>query len=1164
MTARRTGPPEEALRAGEETVREGLASLEAGVGAALDRLEQSLSGNAAEPLDRALAAARDAHRALVREAGLAPDPAREAGCAARPRALAAYREGVARDVVGPLLRTLERHPPPTAVEAAWEGFLREVEARAAALPERVLRAEPADLFVRLPGDGAWTRLVKGWVRAGRGVTGIFRRRGARPQEVALRALALRHLRSGAMPGAVDLAVSLQRRHARAAGALEEAVGRWLCDWFPLEDAAHPPAGHLSPDASEALAALRGRLDPMLRELGLVEEEAAEGEGEAAADGDDGGDSAGDGGGDPDGDRGGSVAGTGAAGTGDGGTPRTTPEEGAGATPAEVAHALQRALDDLVEGREAAATDGTPREEAARTAERALLRVRAAARVSGTSLATRPPRGEADRLVRLRARMERQAELWRQWHEAAAGRLRLAAAVLDFRATVDQTLTRMYDEVLARAVLEPGERLAAGRDALLGLRDATPGPESPSGGGSAPEPEDARAAMAAEVEALLTRARAALEAEVLEPLAPDALQAEVRRAADRAAEALADALRSLPERIEVHALRAAGAGTAPDPERPTRRVTPQEAARQALDALQLESLRISVAPLLDALREAGAACAGVPGVVEYNLETARSELLAEEPDTVLEDARILVVQGLERSARALEQVSAELLPPYDEFGVRAHGVIHRALTQAHERLTAEGAVQEQIRDLRSRLQARAQELLRWGGTRWVAVRRRLSHLMGRGRVRILRLVRRGRAALVAEAAQEGEAERALEVIRSVPALLEPLPLVYRRLFAFQPVSDPALLVGREEEKAWVSRRFNAWAEGVHVPSVLVGPLTVGHTSLFNVLAASLFREARMVRLTFPDRCRTLEAVAERVHAVLAEAGVMEAAGDGASLERLARALLDAPRAADGAPDPPPPLVVLTEGLSHLFLRIPGGAAPLERFLEFQARTSPAVFWLSGASRPLWKLLEKLEPRATALVTTGPVSTLERDDLEAALMVRHQRSGVPLEFLAPEDANPLLRRRLRRANDEPAREALLREEYFDRLFRASQGNVAMAILLWLKSADFSAQEGWLQLRPPRPLSFGFLEALDLGLDFALKAFLEHGSLTLEEYTAVFAVPEDDAYQALEALRGRSLLERLDAAGGIPRPAACIESGVRYRIPPLLSQVVSRYLQNHNILH
>ena len=152
----------------------------------------------------------------------------------------------------------------------------------------------------------------------------------------------------------------------------------------------------------------------------------------------------------------------------------------------------------------------------------------------------------------------------------------------------------------------------------------------------------------------------------------------------------------------------------------------------------------------------------------------------------------------------------------------------------------------------------------------------------------------------------------------------------------------------------------------------------------------------------------------------------------------------------------------------------------------------------------------------------------------------------------------------ARTEEERYTILKAEFFDRLYRASQANIPMAILLWIKSADFTTQEGWLQLKPPRPIRFSFLEELDLGLDFALKALLEHGSLTLEEYTRIFAAPADDAFQAMEALRGRSLLERLEGAGGLPRPVDRIQDGVRYRVPPLLSQVVSQYLRNHNIFH
>ncbi|HSG49098.1 MAG TPA: hypothetical protein VLA43_14860 [Longimicrobiales bacterium] len=1117
-------PPDPAvLQEGDTRLTRELAGLEERLAEALDALDQGLRDGITVPLAAALADARDRHRSLLEEAGLASG----AGDEPPPswRTLRRYREGVAREVVAPRLEALTSVAAGESVTSLWNAFLARKQEAAAPLPRQIRRTEPADLYTPADADGLWRRMLKGSVRTGRAVTGIFRRDRVREQVVPLGALARRSLRSEALPGVVDLAESLHLHYGRSVSALERAVGEWVRDWFPLEDAARSPLGHLEPSVAERLEDLRRSLGPLLEDLGLSRPTGAKEKPSQAPSAEDAERKA-----DPEGEAG----------------------EAQPALPSlgGVARAFQEKLEGLADVPHPTETLA----EVGRAVAAATARLAKDVHASGSSLARSLPRDEDQRMDRLRERLDRRAELWAAWHAAAAGRLRLTREILTLRGDLDRTLDGLLEEVLEASVLYLAEHLSRGRDGLLELHAEAVEPDSPLQGSAV------REEVAEAVGDLLEAAQGVLEARVLEPLTAERMDPPVKGAADRAAEAIAERIRALPESVDVHPVR--DPVLTLDPEQPTRAVRLQEFVRQSLDVMQLESLRTAPTSLLAAMAEARADCQEVPTVVEYNLTAARNELREAEGDdqAVLADARLLTLQGLERSARALDQVTAESLGPWDVFVERVHGVVTRAMTQSHQRLTMERAVQEQFRDIRSLVEFQLLRLGEWSGSAWSVTRRQLEHALRRAYLNGLRLLRRGRLALGAEQPQEGEAERAMEVLRGIPALLDPLPLVYRRLFSFQPVTDPSLLVGREDEKAWLGRRYAAWQDGARTPTVLTGPVTVGHTSFFNVVAATLFKDARVVRLTFPRRYRDEAGMVARLAEEFQRAGVIPESDDPWTLDRLANVLLD--RAGDDPEEGP--IVVLTEQLGHLFLRVPGGASMAERLLEFQARTSSGVFWVTSASDPLWKLLRKTEPRAAALVTTGSMSPMERDELEKLILVRHRRSGVPLEFLVPKDANPLLRRKLQRTRGEEERYELLKAEFFDRLHRASQGNVTMAILLWLKSADFASKEGWLQLRPPRPIRFTFLDELDTELDFALMAFLEHGSLTLEEYTAVFAARPDDAFQALEALRGRTLVDQLDTQGSLPQPVDRIEEGLRYRVPPILSQVVSTYLRNQNILH
>jgi hypothetical protein len=1083
-----------------------------------------------------------------------------------------YREGVREEIVLPLLRLLEDTRPGARVSEGWQAFVLELREVASTLPEEIVRTEPADVLVAEAGDGPVRHLRRVLGRAGRATSRVFRRSAVQAQTVPLRALARRELQGERLPGVADLAEELHRHHARALLEVEMGLGHWLREWFPVEDRRHEAWSQLSPNALAELHRIRdlgqepssdappdtdgeGPLERGRKgseERGDPEEE-QEADDDASGKGGEGhaeGDAGGGGGGDEEGHAGGDTEGY------DAHDPEAGEEE---PDPGSVALALQKALDG--------AADQLP------VPEPILERVRGSVgrlrweldleiRRSGTGLAAKPSASEDRRLLKLRERLAAHSELWGEWYDISRNRLRLTRELLELRGDLDRTVDRLFEETLAASVVHLSRWLGEAREGLLALREEAASPGSPLMGSSD------RETVARAAEDYLARAGAILEQAIQAPMDPDRVDSRVREVMDAVVEGLATRLRDLPESEEVRPVRFPV--PPPDLEQGTRTVPLRDAVRQSLDALRLEDLRTSASPLLQYLDQGRTKCREIPNVVAYNLGAARDELrgeaepAADEADStglhaLLEDARSLTLHGLERTAQGLDKILAGAVDPYREFTERAHGILHRAMVKARERITLERAVQEQIRDVRTLVLGWARIARERVGELWRVLRPQVERAWKKAYIQIQRLIRKGRSAVGAEAAAEGEAERAMEVLRNIPLLLEPLPLVYRRLFSFLPVTDPALLVGREPETAWVTHRWTAWREGLRMPSLLTGPVTVGHTSFLNILCATLFAEARVVRLNLQDRYRSPDAVAERVAQGLREAGLLPSEEGGWTLDRLASKLLD-----DLGDSSGPPLVILVEHFGHLFLRTPGGGLPAERFLEFQARTSPVVFWLSTASDPFWKLLRKTEPQAAALMSAGTLSDMDRSEMEQLIMTRHQRSGVPLEFLAPESPNPLLKRKLQRVRSPKDRQAILREEFFDRLHRGSQGNIIMAILLWLKSADFTSREGWLQVHPPLPLRFQFLEELDLDVDFALMALLEHSSLTLEEYCRVFRVEEDQAFQTLEVLRGRMLLDRLTTKGGLPEPVETVRKGVRYRIPPILTQVVTQYLRNHNILH
>ena len=234
-----------------------------------------------------------------------------------------------------------------------------------------------------------------------------------------------------------------------------------------------------------------------------------------------------------------------------------------------------------------------------------------------------------------------------------------------------------------------------------------------------------------------------------------------------------------------------------------------------------------------------------------------------------------------------------------------------------------------------------------------------------------------------------------------------------------------------------------------------------------------------------------------------------------------------------------------------------------------QTAPTVSRLSlvvTTTDAAWQVVEASEPAAARLVVRHRLDPLDRGELETLIMTRHRRSGLPLNFTVPDEATaPILARRVKALDDPERRQALLRTEFFDRLHDACGQNVMLALFYWFRSVTLDADEGILRVRPLNPVSFEVLDTFPLPHAFALKALLEHGTLTVAELAAVLEVDAGTSRSLLETLGNALVIAPADRGEG---PGvfqfASVDRNTRYRIRPLLIQPVTRFLRSRNIVH
>ena len=352
----------------------------------------------------------------------------------------------------------------------------------------------------------------------------------------------------------------------------------------------------------------------------------------------------------------------------------------------------------------------------------------------------------------------------------------------------------------------------------------------------------------------------------------------------------------------------------------------------------------------------------------------------------------------------------------------------------------------------------------------------------------------------------------------------LPMLYRRLFRLAPVEDPRFLVGRDEEMAGFVDALARWQAGRGASAIVVGARGSGKTSLINCAVARVFPKCEVVRGQFCDR---LTAPAQMMGFVRSLLGLPEDADLGESLAERHR-------------------VVLVEEFERTFLRTVNGFDGLRSLLDLMYLTGRSTLWVFSVNETAYQYLDAVVGLGRHFSHHINAMAVKQEDLSKAILQRHGLSGARLEFapLPPEDPRVSGARRLLGFEQDAQR------LFLDALYEQSEGIFRAAYELWQGSIE-RMEAGVVHMRQPLAPDYRDLAAaMTLEDCFALKAILQHGSLTPDEVALVLATNRESSVRQLERLH---LLEVLE-----PEPAS---PGVRVR--PEAGRLVRETLSRRNLL-
>jgi ABC-type lipoprotein export system ATPase subunit len=376
-------------------------------------------------------------------------------------------------------------------------------------------------------------------------------------------------------------------------------------------------------------------------------------------------------------------------------------------------------------------------------------------------------------------------------------------------------------------------------------------------------------------------------------------------------------------------------------------------------------------------------------------------------------------------------------------------------------------------------------------------------------------------------RQSDIEKISRYLSETEARISKLPFLYQKLFHFQSLNDKRFFTNRYSEIKILKSEYKKWEKGTPTAIAIIGERGSGLTTFLNFIENEIYSEVPTTRVVFSkpeyNQDIILKTICDAFHFKHLD-----------NWEELEQKIHE---------DDSFKICIL-ENLHYMYLKTVSGFNGLEKFLNMLSRTKNSVFWISTCTLYSWQFLKKaisVDSHFQRLLTLYKITP---EELKSIIMKRHRASGYLLEFDAA--GNP---RRLKRAKfgEDNSHHSNLERNYFEKLHDFAGGNIATAIMVWLRSIkEFSKDK--MVLTANFDIDFRFLNRLSEENVLTLSAIIYHEVMSPESHSAIFNQNMD---------RSRLQLENLESEGIL------IKNGSGYLIHPFIYRPLVQILKKKNIL-
>jgi len=376
----------------------------------------------------------------------------------------------------------------------------------------------------------------------------------------------------------------------------------------------------------------------------------------------------------------------------------------------------------------------------------------------------------------------------------------------------------------------------------------------------------------------------------------------------------------------------------------------------------------------------------------------------------------------------------------------------------------------------------------------------------------------------------EKQNLTEYLTGIDSIIRELPYIYQRLFSRTFLIEKRFFIPPAGSLQVMRSAFDQWDKGILSNVAVIGEKGSGKSTLVKFFKEDLEQEIPVVDIDFKQTVYEPEFFVDKMSEVLGLKGISDVSELIDKINSFKKRR-----------------IIVVEGLQNVYLRSIDGFGAISDFWILMSQTAGKLFWMVSCSRYAWEFFTKISNADQYFSQVVNSDNLEEDQIKSGILERHKATGYELEFTASE-SQKRNRKYKKLIGDEESMQEYLRNNYFEKLSKISEGNFSIAMILWIKSIKEHDDKKFI-ISPMEVADIDLLEVPSREVLFTLASLIRHDTLKAEELALSLHQPDEDA---------KLMLARLKAKGLV------IETENGFMINHLTYRQVNRLLKNRNILH